>query len=350
MNVPNPAHRPFLVADIGGTNARFALATVSDGVPNLHQVEVLPCADYPTLEAAIESYLGNHDYTACDAACFAIAAPLTQRIVPFTNNHWVLNQDTLPAQQGFRQFKLVNDFTAMALGVTALSPDQCVSTNPGQDATWQPLLTQPRLVIGPGTGLGVSALVPLLDEASNPPPTIRGWIPLSTEGGHIAFAPTNEQEVEILRILWRTYDRVSVERLLCGEGLTNLYRAWHELAHREAPGGSAAENATRTPAEITSDALSDPTSLAHQVVQHFCQLLGQVVGDAALLTGARGGVYLCGGILPRILPLFQHSGFRTALENKARMQPFVQQIPSYVVTEPLTGLLGAALALHNAYT
>lgn len=341
MTLPHPSDEPFLVADIGGTNARFALAEITAGHPMLSRVQVLSCIDYPTLEEAIESYLRRQGYSECTAACFAIAAPLTQRIVPFTNNHWVLDQDRLPARQGFKQFKLVNDFTAMALGVTALTQDNCVSTNPEKDTKWQALPTQPRLVIGPGTGLGVSALIPLINEQHPSRQEIRGWIPLSTEGGHVAFAPTNEEEVAILRWLWQKYPRVSVERLLCGEGLSNLYTAWSEL--------TLEQSEARTPAAITEEALNNPASLSHRVVQHFCRLLGQVTGDAALLTGARGGIYLCGGILPRILPLFQASDFRSALESKARMQPFVQNIPSYVVTEPLTGLLGAALALSNPY-
>ncbi len=348
----DPSAKPVsdtLVADIGGTNARFALSNQVNGVPSLECVRVLKCADFASIDDAIVHYLELCGLTHCSHAGFAVAGPVSQQIVTITNNHWSLDKQALPARHGFSQFKLVNDFTAMALGTSCLDDSQLVDVNLGHSESHADL-SKPRLVVGPGTGLGVSALVPVFDQAEaetqgetkdDSESNLLSWIPLSTEGGHIAFAPSNEYEMKILNYLQLRFGRVSVERILCGEGLSNLYEACSMIENSQPE--------TRTPEAITAEALVNESALAHRVVSLFCKILGQVVGDATLLIGAQGGVYICGGIIPRIITLFQQSEFRTAFEDKGRMNKVVASIPTYVVTEPLTGLLGAALTLSNRH-
>ncbi|MBW4933567.1 glucokinase [Marinobacter sp. F4206] len=311
-----------LVGDIGGTNARFAL--VEQGSSRLEAVEALPCRDYGNFEDAVVDYLRRAGVAAVSEACFAVASPVSGTRVRMTNNHWCFDTDEIRSRFGWQSFKVVNDYTAMALGVPHVGSDRLVHVcgGPG-DARG------PRLVMGPGTGLGVSALVPIS----------HGWVPLMTEGGHVDFAPTDDTEMAVLRILKARFGRVSVERILSGQGLLNLYRA-----HAEIQGVAAPLDA---PDKVTAAALGQADALARHTLRHFCEILGRVAGNAVLTLGSTGGVYLCGGILPRFLDFFLESPFRVGFEDKGRMRPLVERTPVYVVTEPHTGLLGAAEALGN---
>jgi len=311
-----------LVADIGGTNARFAL--VEEGSVKLVAIEVLPCADYANLDQAIVDYLARAGVGSVSQACFAVASPVREAQVRMTNNHWRFDIDVVKQQFGWRTFKVINDFTAMALGVPHVTRDKLIHIcgGPGNPQ-------RPRLVIGPGTGLGVSGLMPIRN----------GWVPLMTEGGHVDFTPTDETEAAVLKILHARFGRVSVERILCGQGLLNLYQAHTELQGLSAP--------LDTPDKITAAALERSDTLAHQVLRHFCTILGRVAGNAALTLGSLGGVYLCGGILPRFINFFRDSPFQSGFEDKGRMRPLMEFIPVYLVTETYTGLLGAAEALGN---
>lgn len=315
-------HEFALVGDVGGTNARFAL--VRGGQVKPEAIAVLPCRDYDSLGAAIADYLNKAGIEAVAEACLAVASPVRDTRVRMTNNHWRFDTEELRQQFQWRAFKVINDFTAMALGVPHVSADQLVHVcgGPGDSR-------RPRLVMGPGTGLGVSALVPITN----------GWVPLMTEGGHVDFAPVDDLEMAILRILKARFGRVSVERILCGQGLLNLYQAHAEIQGLPAP--------LDGPEKITVAAVGHADLLAQQSLRHFCEILGRVAGNAALTLGSMGGVYLCGGILPRILEFFLESPFRTGFEDKGRMRPLVESTPVYVVTEAYTGLLGAAEALRN---
>lgn len=311
-----------LVGDIGGTNARFAL--VERGSFQPRAIEVLACGDYRNLDHAVTDYLARVGGSEVGEACLAVASPVTGSRVRMTNNHWCFDTDEIRQQFGWRTFKVINDFTAMALGVPHVPEEHLVHVcgGPGDSR-------RARLVIGPGTGLGVSGLVPINE----------GWVPLMTEGGHVDFAPTDEDEMAILRILKARFGRVSVERILCGQGLLNLYQA-----HAEIQGVPAALDA---PEKVTAAALEDNDALARHTLRHFCELLGRVAGNGVLTLGSTGGVYLCGGILPRFLDFFLESPFRSGFEDKGRMRPLLESTPVYVVTEPYTGLLGAAEALAN---
>ncbi|WP_152206921.1 glucokinase [Marinobacter changyiensis] len=311
-----------LVGDIGGTNARFAL--LQEGSVKPLALEVLPCADYANLDEAVVDYLARAGVDSVDEVCFAVASPVTGTQVRMTNNHWRFDIHAVQQQFGWRTFKVINDYTAMALGVLHVTNDKLVHVcgGPGNPA-------RPKLVIGPGTGLGVSGLMPIRN----------GWVPLITEGGHVDFAPTDETEAAILRILHARFGRVSVERILCGQGLLNLYQAHAELQGLAAP--------LDTPDKITAAALERQGTLAHQVLCHFCTILGRAAGNAALTLGSLGGVYLCGGILPRFIDFFLGSPFQSGFEDKGRMRPLMEFTPVYLVTDTYTGLLGAAEALGN---
>lgn len=312
-----------LVGDIGGTHARFAL--VEPGSMVLLHTRTLRCRDYSGPQAAIDDYLAGLPAPRVSEACFAVAAPVAGNTVAMTNNHWLFDIESLRSTCGWSRLRLVNDYTAMALGVLHVPQDKLVSV--GGPPRRQP---GPLLIMGPGTGLGVSALVP----------SRQGWLPLSTEGGHVDFAPADEIEGQVLSQLRRQFGRVSVERLLCGDGLMNLYRALAVI--------KAVPAELTTPEQVTAAARNGSNELALDTLQRFCRILGRVAGNAALTLGSFGGVYLCGGILPAILPFFLASAFREEFENKGRMRPLLAATPVWVVQDSLTGLYGAAAALTGA--
>ncbi|GAA5172716.1 glucokinase [Modicisalibacter zincidurans] len=316
--------RPALIGDIGGTNARFALVTPD--AFDLQAIQTLRCADYPTLEAAVRDYLarvGAVGERAPREACLAFACPVHEDDVRLTNNAWRFSKRRVKADLALELFKVINDFTAQALGIPHVDADQLVAVGAGQaDAH------RARLVIGPGTGLGMAGLFPGQHD----------WIPLPTEGGHVTFAPTDEFEQQLVSFLRGSYGRVSVERVLCGQGLLDLYRAHAHDAGIEARHDS--------PAAVT-DGARDGDPVAEATILRFLKMLGDVCGDAALTFGARGGVYLCGGVVPRLLDWLPHSDFRRAFADKGRMSDFNASLPVWVVTAPWTGLLGACEALHN---
>ncbi|MDC8802269.1 glucokinase [Halomonas pacifica] len=315
--------RPALIGDIGGTNARFALVTPGGFEP--HDILSLPCADYSGLVEAVNDYLTRVGATGAQApreACLAFACPIRGDRVKMTNNHWAFSRREAQQALGLTLFKVINDFTAQALGVPHVTESDLVEVQPGEA-----LPHTARLVIGPGTGLGVAGLFP----------GRRAWIPLPTEGGHVTFAPTDEREQNLLRHFRNRYGRVSVERILCGQGLLDLY-----LAHCSLKG---APPRYANPAEVSEAAGADP--VARDTLLRFLKILGDVCGDAALTMGARGGVYLCGGILPRLLEWLPRSRFREAFAAKGRMGDYTGAIPVQVVTAAWPGLLGAAEALHN---
>jgi len=311
-----------LVGDIGGTNARFALVAQGDVRPR--EIEVLACRDYENLDCAVVDYLQRVGVEEVGQACLAVASPVRGTQVRMTNNHWRFDTEEVRRQFAWSAFKVINDFTAMALGVPHVPEANLVHVcgGPGDPR-------RPRLVMGPGTGLGVSGLVPIRN----------GWVPLMTEGGHVDYAPTDDLEMQVLQILRARFGRVSVERILCGQGLLNLYQALAEIRDLPAP--------LDAPEKITAAAVANEDPLARESLRHFCEILGRTAGNGVLTLGSLGGVYLCGGILPRILDFFLESPFRSGFEDKGRMRPLLESTPVYVVTEPYTGLLGAAEALGN---
>jgi glucokinase len=313
-----------LVGDIGGTNARFALADLGSARPRLISPRTFQCERFATAEDAIDAYLDMLGAGRPRSAVIAVAGPVKDGEIAFTNGSWRLSERALAAR-GFKSASLINDFAALALGVAGLGADERQTIGPSVDAAAGETIA----VIGAGTGFGVGAVV----WAGEQP------IALTTEGGHASFAPNDEVESELLKILRARFGRVSIERILSGPGLQNLYSGLAEYygAPAEAP----------APEEITRQALSGEDHCSRETLDRFCAVFGSVAGDIALSFGALGGVYLAGGIAPDIIQHLQSSQFRRRFEAKGRFEDYMRQIPTGVVTQPHAALLGAAEHLRR---
>ncbi|MCH7888841.1 MAG: glucokinase [Proteobacteria bacterium] len=332
--------RPRLVADIGATNARFAL--VRHGTRPEAPV-VLPVAEFATIEAAIRAALTRAGAEAPPpCAAVAIAAPVADDRVEMTNHPWRFSRQALRRALGLERLVVINDFTAVALSLPRLGDDDRRQVGGGS-----PVPRAPMGVLGPGTGLGVSGLVPAGDQPS-PKRSLGfaqagGWTALAGEGGHVDLAPGDDPEPAILERLRRRFGHVSLERALSGPGLVNLYRALAEIA-----GAAPADDAdTPTAPEITARARAKSCPHSIAAVETFCGLLGAAAGDLALTLGARGGVYIAGGIVPRMGPAFDAPRFRRRFEAKGRLGAYLAAIPTYLVTAAEPALLGLAGVLDG---
>ncbi len=309
---------PRLLADIGGTNARFALETASR---HFEAVATYACADFASLRAAMQTYLASAVVKAVHAgtirhAAIAIANPVDGDMVSMTNHHWSFSIAALRVELALDTLLVVNDFTALAMALPHLSPSQRTQIGGGVELRGRPIG-----LIGPGTGLGVSGLIPVGER----------WIALASEGGHATFAPGNEIEAGILQFLWREYGHVSAERLLSGTGLELIYRAL--------------SGQTLGATDITRRALDASCADCARTVECFCAVLGTVAGNVALTLGATGGLYVGGGIVPRLGSLFEQSSFRARFEAKGRLSAYVARIPTYLITEEYPAFLGVSALL-----
>lgn len=324
--LPRSADTARLLADVGGTNARFGWQTGS-GQP-LTDVRVLPCAGFPTLQAALQAYLRGLGRGAPALAAIAIANPVTGDQVSMTNHHWSFSQAAVQSELGFATLRVLNDFTALALALPALPADdlrQVGGTVARPDA--------PKALIGAGTGLGVSGLVP--DGRG-------GWVPLQGEGGHVTLPASTPRERLVMDGLAALYGHASAERAVCGQGLLDTYTLLCQADGVAQPHGT-------TPAEVTDAALAASDAHAVEALNMFCALLGSVAGNLALTLGAHGGVYIGGGIVPRLGAWFDASPFRARFEAKGRFTPYLQAMPVWVITSARSpALLGAARALDEA--
>ena len=311
-----------LVGDIGGTHARFAIVELADGALRLETPQTHACRDHASLQAVIDADLASRPGAPPWAVGIAVAGPVLEGAAALTNLPWSVSEAEL-APGGFHRAAVVNDFEALAFGLADLGDADAAPI--GAVPPPPPGLT--LAILGAGTGFGVAALARSGGRT----------VALAGEGGHASFAPVDELEVEVLHHLAARYGRVSVERLLSGPGLLNLYRALAEIT------GEAA--ACAAPAEITAAALAGD-HLAGHAADRFCAIYGAVAGDFALTYGARGGVFLAGGIAPQLTALLQRGGFRRAFEAKGRLQPYLAAIPTAVVTHPYLALVGAARALQ----
>lgn len=322
-----------LVADIGGTNARFALAG-RDARPSAPVAWMT--ALYPDLPSALDAFLAEAGRPRVAAAAVCAAGPVdgagdAARIV-MTNCPWVVEAGAI-ARAVEAPVALVNDFTAVALALPHLGGGD-YETIGGGDAD----PSAPVAVLGPGTGLGVSGLIPVVDAAG----LVSGHATVPGEGGHVSLAPGNEREISLLFQLMQTFGHVSAERVLCGPGLETLYAALGAL-------DGAPETGRPTAADIARMARDGTSSVASETVRIFTGLLGSVAGDLALTLGARGGVYLAGGILPRWDDLFDRGLFRHRFEAKGRFRRYLAPIPVRLITASDPALLGlAALAWEVA--
>jgi glucokinase len=316
-----------LLADIGGTNARFALETAPH---RFEAVIVLPCKSYPRLQDAIAVYLASEAVRAVPAvqvapirrAAIAIANPVDGDTVQMTNHHWVFSIEALRQELGLETLVVVNDFTALAMALPHLSPEQKLKVGGGTAQAGHPIG-----LVGPGTGLGVSGIIPSGEH----------WLPLASEGGHATFSPVDESETAILRFCWREHQHVSAERLVSGMGLELIYRALNDAAGNPP--------ATLDAAEIGKRAVDGSDAVCVQAAQTFCAMLGTVAGNVAMTLGAVGGMYIGGGIVPRFGKLFTESAFRTRFEAKGRFANYLAQIPTYVITAEYPAFLGVSAIL-----
>lgn len=313
---------PRLVADVGGTNARFALEVSPQ---QLEHIETLPTKDHDSLHAAIRTYLENAGNPKVRHAAIAIANPIVGDWVQMTNHHWAFSIETTRQALGLDTLILLNDFTAQALSIPHIPESELL-----QVGGTTPVPDTPIAVIGPGTGLGVSGLIPHHKC---------GYTALAGEGGHVSFSPFDQTELHIWQYATRKHGHVSAERFLSGSGLTLIHEA---LADRE-----GIERPPLDPAEISRQGLSGSSPLARLTLDIFCAMLGTVSSNLALTLGARGGVYLCGGIIRRFIDYFITSPFRNRFENKGRFEGYLAAIPVYIVLSPNPGLSGAAVALAN---
>lgn len=315
---------PRLVGDVGGTNARFGWqATPQSGIEH---VLVLPCAEHETIEAAIRTYLALKQLPQPSACALGIANPVNGDVVQMTNHHWSFSISGLQSQLGFARLNVINDFTALALALPSIPAANLVQVGGKSAAAFAP-----KALLGPGTGLGVSGLLPVKNDH---------WIPIAGEGGHTTLAAQTEMEYRVIECIRERYGHVSAERVLSGAGLVDLYLALRQLQKYEPLHVAGA-------AEITFWALQDQEPLALQSIEMFAGFLGSVAGDLALTLGARGGVYLGGGIVPRWLGWFETSNFRKRFEAKGRFSTYLKDIPVWVIhASESPALFGAARSLN----
>ncbi len=317
------ADGPRLLADIGATHARFALET-APGV--LRQTAVLRCDAFSGIVPLLNAYLDEHGGERIAHAAFAMANPISGDLVRMTNRDWQFSTDEVRRTMGWSTLLIVNDFTALAMALPGLQANDVLQVGGGKPA--------PHAVagvLGAGTGLGVSGVIPTAD----------GFITLGSEGGHVNFAPADEREFAILQYAWREWPHVSNERILSGPGMELVYRA---LAERN---GVQAQAPARTAAEIVSCALEDNDTLCLEVLECFAGMLGGAAANLAVTLGAFGGIFIGGGIVPRIAPWFATSPFRARFEAKGRFTDYLAQIPTYVIMTPNPALRGVSTILSE---
>jgi len=307
---------PLLIGDIGGTNARFALLDDAQSEPR--QLPPVKTADFETIEAALKSILGQHAARP-RSAILALAGPIRGDEVPLTNADWVIRPKDMLASLGLSDVLLINDFEAQALAVAAPAGEDLVQIGGGDI-----LPHSSRVVLGPGTGLGVAGMV-----------FAQGiWIPVPGEGGHVDIGPSTERDFQIWPFLEPIEGRMAREQILCGRGIMNLYRA--------VCAANGIDPAQKDQAEVTTAALSGADAAAVETLSLFSTYLGRVAGDMALIFMARGGVFLGGGITQKILPALMKPEFRAAFEDKAPHSALMRTIATFAVVHPMAALAGLA--------
>lgn len=306
-----------LVADIGGTHARFALCTSASDVAH---ISVLASDDFPSIEAAMRHYLETQGNPRVQVAVVGIANPVLGDQITMTNHPWTFSIEQTRQALGLQHMHVINDFTALALALPHLPRNELAQVGGGPGAA-----NTPMAVIGPGTGLGVSALIP----------TPRGdMVPLAAEGGHVSFAPGDDLELMLWREARDEFGHVSVERLASGPGLVFIY----ECLCRD----QGLTPRPYTPSDISQRAVANIDPLCRQALDTLCAILGTVASDLAVTLGARAGVYIGGGIIKRLGSYFAQSPFRARFENKGRFSSYLAAIPVYVIQSQQPALLGAA--------
>ncbi|MBL0370519.1 glucokinase [Rhizobium sp. KVB221] len=306
---------PILIGDIGGTNARFSL--LADAYAEPKEFPIVQTAKFATIDEAIQRVVLDKTSMHPRSTILAVAGPINGDEIPLTNCPWVVRPRALIDNLGFEDVVVINDFEAQALAVASLGNENQIQIGRGSV-----LPGHSKVVLGPGTGLGVAGLVHALNA----------WIPVPGEGGHVDLGPRSVRDEKIFPHIEQIDGRVSAEQILCGRGMVNLYRAIC-AADGVAPAFS-------DPADVSNNGLSAENAQAAETLSLFATYLGRVAGDMACVFMARGGVYLAGGIPQKILPALQRPEFRAAFEDKAPHSALMATIPTFVVTHPLAALAG----------
>jgi glucokinase len=308
---------PILIGDIGGTNARFSI--VLDANSEAGEPRIVKTADFATIDEAIQAAILDRSSVRPNSAVLAVAGPVDSDEIELTNCPWVVKPRRMLADLGLSDIVVLNDFEAQALAVVALGEEHMEKI--GGDAA-EPFAG--RVVLGPGTGLGVAGLIHALGR----------WIPVPGEGGHMDIGPRTPRDFEIFPHIEKIGGRISGEQILCGRGLVNVYRA---IAMAD---GKPAR--LLLPSDVTAAALAGTDPVAKEALSFFVTCLGRTAGDLALVFMSRGGVFLTGGIAQKIVPALKAGNFRAAFEDKAPHNALLRSMPVYVVTHPLAALQGLA--------
>lgn len=323
---------PWLVADVGGTNARFG-TVAAPGAP-VSDVRVLPVAGHAGPAAAVRAYLEGQaaGQPQPRSAAFALATALDGDRVELTNGAWSFSRAATQQELGLQTLLCLNDFEAQALSLPRLRPDQLRPWAAPPQAPGEVAIGTVMAVIGPGTGLGVGGVVRAPGR----------WLALPGEGGHATLAPADDFESAVLAEARREFPHVSAERFLSGIGLPVLCRSVAAVMN------ATPEVAGLTTEQIVARGLSGESPVCTRTLDVFCAMLGGFAGSVALTLGSRGGVFIGGGIVPRLGERFFQSQFRARFEAKGRFQPMLAAIPTALITDTLAALSGAALALEQA--
>lgn len=314
-----------LVADIGGTNARFARKLPgSNSLTDQVNISVSGHENFiHALASVLEDFSKDRTWSAIpSAACFAVACRVDHEEISFLNSPWVFKRSEVQNLLGPAHLDFINDFAANGFGISELSASEWIQIG-GQEA----VQGKPIVVLGPGTGLGVSLVVPGPD----------GNVVVDGEGGHVDFAPTDALEYQVLETLKKQFGRVSVERLLSGSGILNIYQALSTI--------EGIDSTSWQPEAISREGIAGTDPLARQSMSLFCSVLGSVAGNLALTTGALGGVYISGGIVPGMVNFLSNSDFRERFEDKGRYRDYMKKIPTRVIIRHDLGLIGACVNL-----
>ena len=308
------AHEHVLLGDIGATNARLAL--LSNGV--LGPINWFTVAEFPRFADAVNAFLNYHcRQFSVPEALLAVAGPVEGNRCVLTNCPWTIDAPDLCAAFSFAKVQIFNDFEATALSLPYLTAADLYPLGGGEAVAGAPMA-----VLGPGTGLGVACFVPGSQSS----------IVIASEGGHETMAATSRREDAVIDYLRQQFSHVSAERVISGSGLENLYRAVIALDGSDAP--------KRNAAEITKAALDGNCPTAKTALDLFCAMLGTIAGNVALMFGARGGVYIAGGIAPRLTEFMARSEFRARFEHKGRFRTYLEAIPSSVIIHPAATFIG----------
>ncbi len=314
-----------LAADIGGTNARIAIVKGR----HIEEKRVYACREFKDPFELFKRFLDDYGKKLPDFGCIAVAGRVEDNRVKMVNRDWIIDGDKLASLIGLKGLYVANDFQAAAMGVSILSEEDLVflGGKPSKEHS-------PKVVIGPGTGLGEAILVPYAS----------GYEVLPTEGGHVDFAPTDELQIGLLRFLKRHFSHVSIERILSGPGLVWIFKYFCEK-EGVTPVDSFKEilETPKGPPAISKAAINNQDEICVKTLSLFCKILGQEAGNMALKCLSRAGVYIAGGIAPKIHTFLEKSEFRKAFEEKGRLKDFLKEVPTYIVINTEVGILGAGL-------